>query len=540
MSGKKNEKFYEEDEDEEEEDKKCPPNRRVSRSNPNEVHKQSDAPLLYEEELEDTKCRPQQLHQSKVNEERGDHKPAKHHVHKHHKHAHSRSNPNEVHKQSDVPLLYEEEMEDNKCPPQQFPWSKGNEDKGDHKPTKHHVRNHHKHVHKHHNHTHTKEPTMESSSHKKANATFAQKDEEYIAMEAGVLSEEWDKVKEGTNGHVPGSDPNEWGMSNEAGKAAHGSSGGRHAVSSLRGTDASPGAEAVDSRAHPPNNARRRTYNFPPTRPGAERVPGPGNEGLDDDDDDDEEQMTIVSPEESIIPIVPEAERVDIEEEERRRQKEINQGIDDFIATAAVADVVPDNRGKRRKLMGAFLLVIVIVIGTVLGITLRPETVSPVGYSVLLSSVSSDEGEALRNSSTPQYMAFNWMATNDTLLRPDEQIIQRYALATLFYSTNGDKWTENEFWLGDGNECEWEKVSCTTKVSRLDLMSNNLQGTLPPEIGLLSKLGEFIMEQICRDALEHSLSASIRVRLFILMVCLDCLCSISTSSEQYTHWYDAI
>jgi hypothetical protein len=136
-------------------------------------------------------------------------------------------------------------------------------------------------------------------------------------------------------------------------------------------------------------------------------------------------------------------------------------------------------------------------------------TVCAAGLWVSLSSVSSDGGEALRNSSTPQSMAFNWTVTNNALLRPDsdEQIIQRYALATLFYSTHGDNWTENENWLDDGSECgRWETSSyysddgdggvplvCTAanEVSELDLGYNNLQGRLPPEIGLLSKLGEY-------------------------------------------------
>jgi hypothetical protein len=377
----------------------------------------------------------------------------------------------------------------------------------------------------------TKQPSMESSNLKQEHVAFAQKDEEDIAMEEGVLSDEWEKAKEANDGHVPGSDPNEWGVSNEARKAAHGSSGGRRAVSSSRGRgpNASPGAK---SRAHPPNHELK--------RPGAERVPGRGNEGLDED----EEQMTVVSREELILPILTEAERVDTEEEERRRQKEINQGINDFIATAAVADVVPDNRRKQRKFASVFMLLIVIAIGAVLGITLRTESLSPLSYGVLLSSVSSDNGTAVRNNLTSQYMAFNWTVTNDTTLRPDGQLIQRHALATLFYSTNGDSWTENEFWLTDSDQCNrWKGVACIChdEVSRLELVFNNLYGTLPPEIGLLSNLGKFIVEEICKAAVAHSLLASVRIHLVILMVCLDCLSRFSRSFGQFTtHWYDSI
>jgi hypothetical protein len=495
MSGKKDKKFYEEEdedeekeyeeEEEEEDEEKCPPSHHVSRSNPNEVRKKGDACLVYnEDEHEDTKCPPQQVSRSKVvNEERVDHKPRKHRTrtHKHQKRA----------------------RKDRK-------------------------------------HKHTKQPS-------KAHQEFAQKDEEAIAIEEGVLSQDWEKIEEATDGHVSGCDPNERGVSSEAGKAAHGLSGGRHAVSSLRGTDVRPGAEAVDSEARPPNNAQRHTYTFPPTRPGAQRVPGPGNEGLDEDED--EEQMTVVSREELIIPIVPEAERIDIEEEERRRQKEINEGIDDFIATAAVADVVPDNRGRRWKFVGAFLLVNMIltavVIGAVLGTngrddeTLSPEapkdeTLSPEipkDYRGLISNVSFDEGEALENSSTPQYMAFNWTTTGNPHLAnaSDKQIIQRYALATIFFSTNGNSWRVKTGWLDGGEECTgWHGLNCTTsttrhEVSALDLVGNKLQGTLPAEIGLLSTLGEFTVES------KMTLRVFIFLHLLILIVCLDCLCSFSRS-----------
>jgi hypothetical protein len=105
-------------------------------------------------------------------------------------------------------------------------------------------------------------------------------------------------------------------------------------------------------------------------------------------------------------------------------------------------------------------------------------------------------------TASPQSKAMEWLENDPNLGNyTDGQRIQRYALATLFYSTNGDSWTENEFWLDDGNECgRWNtsdgSLVCTdtNEVSGLNLTLNFLQGTLPPEIGLLSKLGEFIME----------------------------------------------
>jgi hypothetical protein len=92
-------------------------------------------------------------------------------------------------------------------------------------------------------------------------------------------------------------------------------------------------------------------------------------------------------------------------------------------------------------------------------------------------------------------MAFNWMVTNSTNIETlsNETIIQKYALATLYYSANGDSWYMNTLWLDSDDECNgWWGVSCTNTgaVSQLALYSNNLEGTVPPEIGLLTLLGE--------------------------------------------------
>jgi hypothetical protein len=181
-----------------------------------------------------------------------------------------------------------------------------------------------------------------------------------------------------------------------------------------------------------------------------------------------------------------------------------------------------------------------IVIGVALGVTLPKDptstpTWSPEALSVMLSGVSSDDGEALRNSSTPQNLAFNWMVMNNTNPKTlsNETIIQRYALATLYYSTNGDIWDESPSWLDNGEECSGWGVTCTETdaVSELDLSYNNLNGTLPPEIGLLTLLGKCvlwkkvglcillapnclaILVMDCHDALAQSFWACIRIHL---------------------------
>jgi hypothetical protein len=269
----------------------------------------------------------------------------------------------------------------------------------------------------------------------------------------------------------------------------------------LRGADVSPGAEIVDTQAQappPPISSQRRSYFPEHTRPGAERVYGYGNTGIEDDTDtimigENDEGTTEPSP-----PTFP-ARLLNEQEEE-------NCAVQNFLKNTVVADIVPEvaprNRGWKWKFACVFLALILIVVAIVLVVTLpRDSTVSPSVLFDLLSSVSSDQGEALRNSSTPQSMAFNWMVTNNTNLGTlsDYQLIQRYALATLYYSTNGDGWTDNKYWLDNDEECgRWYayygQLNCTTtgELSDLILGYNNLTGSIPKEIGLLTSLGEFI------------------------------------------------
>jgi hypothetical protein len=74
----------------------------------------------------------------------------------------------------------------------------------------------------------------------------------------------------------------------------------------------------------------------------------------------------------------------------------------------------------------------------------------------------------LLNNITPQGMAYAWMVSEDPaattiLVNPCDnmmQIVQRYALVVLYYSTSGDSWTDNEGWLTLEDECSWSKVTC--------------------------------------------------------------------------------
>jgi len=105
--------------------------------------------------------------------------------------------------------------------------------------------------------------------------------------------------------------------------------------------------------------------------------------------------------------------------------------------------------------------------------------------------------------STAQDLALEWLIeqSNHTVssARAKHRLTQAFALSALWYSTNGDGWIKNEGWLSAQDECVWFGITCQdtdlggdlgveTVVSGIDLRSNSLIGTLPPDIALLRSL----------------------------------------------------
>jgi hypothetical protein len=132
----------------------------------------------------------------------------------------------------------------------------------------------------------------------------------------------------------------------------------------------------------------------------------------------------------------------------------------------------------------------------------------------LLQNVSTDGGVALNTPASAQRRAWEWLGADPNLLQYDtHQRVVRYALATFYFSTGGHRgnetttdkgtttWIQKDYWLSyEHHECEWYTrtrtglcgtVNGSHVVLDLDVSYNNLQGTLPPEIGLLSTLRNF-------------------------------------------------
>lgn len=127
-------------------------------------------------------------------------------------------------------------------------------------------------------------------------------------------------------------------------------------------------------------------------------------------------------------------------------------------------------------------------------------TVNPTLFEFLVAN-SPDDGEALQDESSPQYAAYLWLSGNENLDDyDDDQRLQRFALATIYNSMDGPNWTAQTGWLSDSSECEWfsrdnrNPCGLDGSLHRLLLFFNNLRGTIPREISLLTMLREINLE----------------------------------------------
>lgn len=124
--------------------------------------------------------------------------------------------------------------------------------------------------------------------------------------------------------------------------------------------------------------------------------------------------------------------------------------------------------------------------------SLHAITVTDVEY--IVNQITPDSS-AFGNPHSPQAKALEWCKNDMEIYRVEvaSRVAQRYILATLYYSTNGTGWLTNRNW-GNGHECEWYGVGCeagennVVSVTYLDLNSNHLDGSIPPEVGYISTL----------------------------------------------------
>lgn len=127
----------------------------------------------------------------------------------------------------------------------------------------------------------------------------------------------------------------------------------------------------------------------------------------------------------------------------------------------------------------------------------RPPTMSPTINSSIPALLRQVSGDAVFDSSTPQYQATRWLIRRDNLgLDPHSQHLrlhQRYALVALDFAFHRNDESQLNWADPDLDECEWDGVTCQTfdgvpRVRTINWARRNLSGTVLPEFRLLPAL----------------------------------------------------
>ncbi|KAI2495602.1 hypothetical protein MHU86_18919 [Fragilaria crotonensis] len=130
-------------------------------------------------------------------------------------------------------------------------------------------------------------------------------------------------------------------------------------------------------------------------------------------------------------------------------------------------------------------------------IPINPERLAEI--RTILSNVT--DAETLDDPSSPQNAAFAWIVGSDSRspvtpgavsTEESQKVSTRYALATFYYATSGDRWISHLWWLdGDRHECDWEYISCIDyEVTEIDSGDDgkNMVGRIPSEMKVLTSL----------------------------------------------------
>jgi Leucine-rich repeat (LRR) protein len=192
--------------------------------------------------------------------------------------------------------------------------------------------------------------------------------------------------------------------------------------------------------------------------------------------------------------------------------------------------------------IGALLLVVLIVVGAVIGVTQTNDGNSSGGISDGIAASTdapiSDEAtsvpttavdntdvvslptfppfssklnfltiQAVADPTSAHSKANSWMMQDPNRDGYDEpRQMQRFALATLYYSTRGNRWRRNDLWLDyEHDECQWynqvnqetEGAICddNSNIIRLKLSDNGLDGVLPLELFFFPALASLDLSQ---------------------------------------------
>ena len=177
----------------------------------------------------------------------------------------------------------------------------------------------------------------------------------------------------------------------------------------------------------------------------------------------------------------------------------------------AVAKPMVDTKGNTKRhvvIFACVLVVAAVAIGLGIGISLSTHksgssqnsslnnetSIVATFVQMLPEFISPKSQAALSNPLSAPNQALSWIESlpiHNTMTI--ERLKQRYALASLYYSTGDQLWCNSDSWLTASDECTWfsssnEPVCSDGVYINFDLSHNCLQNVIPDDIFLLSSL----------------------------------------------------
>jgi hypothetical protein len=259
-----------------------------------------------------------------------------------------------------------------------------------------------------------------------------------------------------------------------------------------------------------------------PNAPGAFRVCGPGV----DSTVDDEEEFTV-TPEStdgqqengdrllSAVLVDPEQDRREIEHEvEERLEQERAERERELAAAEPMSKYWCTPRARILGVSVLFLITVAIVTVAVVMTSMDKSPPAPAASTLDIPPALSWFVERVPQSpsfeeGTAQYDALEWLISEIDVVGEydDENQLQFFSLAVLYFSTDGDNW------INGGRNWLIRRID-ERLIGTLNRSENNLRGRIPPEIGLLSTL----MGKYCHRLFSTSLFCFLTIFLMLKLI----------------------
>ena len=102
----------------------------------------------------------------------------------------------------------------------------------------------------------------------------------------------------------------------------------------------------------------------------------------------------------------------------------------------------------------------------------------------LLTEIVPSLADMEETSCAPENLALLTLEANE------ENSMDKYIFNMFYFSTSGHEWFDSSGWLSTEHQCTWRGIFCNDEgvIESLEMESNNLSGSIPTELGLLTEL----------------------------------------------------